>query len=99
MDNQLNISVKLNGKKFNLTIANDEKTEMIYRQAADMYNEAIQNYKFKQYEGISEKEILSMVAYNFALKFLQIKDVGLANQEDLLLTLQNINQSLDTYLE
>ena len=99
MDNQLNISVKLNGKKFNLTIANDEKTEMIYRQAADMYNEAIQNYKLKQYEGISEKEILSMVAYNFALKFLQIKDVGLANQEDLLLTLQNINQSLDTYLE
>jgi len=99
MDNQLNISVKLNGKKFNLTIPNDEKTEMIYRQAADMYNEAIQNYKLKQYEGVSEKEILSMVAYNFALKFLQIKDVGLANQEDLLLTLQNINQSLDAYLE
>ena len=74
MDNQLNISVKLNGKKFNLTIPNDEKTEMIYRQAADMYNEAIQNYKLKQYEGVSEKEILSMVAYNFALKFLQIKD-------------------------
>ncbi len=99
MDNQLNISVKLNGKKFNLTIANDEKTEMIYRQAADMYNEAIQNYKLKQYEGISEKEILSMVAYNFALKFLQIKDMGLANQEDILLTLQDINQSLDAYLE
>ena len=72
---------------------------MLYRQAADMYNEAIQNYKFKQYEGISEKEILSMVAYNFALKYLQIKDMGLDQQEDILLALQDINQSLDAYLE
>lgn len=99
MDSQLNISVKLNGKKFNLTIPNDEKTEMLYRQAADMYNEAIQNYKSKQFEGVNESDILAMVAYNFALKYLQLKNMEVSNKEDLLLTLQNINQSLDAYLE
>ncbi len=99
MNDQLNISVKLNGKKFNLKIENDEKTEMIYRQAADMYNEAVQNYKLKQYEGIDEKEILSMVAYNFAIKYLQLKKTNATEQEEILLTLQDINQSLDAYLE
>ena len=99
MNDQLNISVKLNGKKFNLKIENDEKTEMIYRQAADMYNEAVQNYKLKQYEGIEEKEILSMVAYNFAIKYLQLKKTNATEQEEILLTLQDINQSLDAYLE
>ncbi len=99
MDNQLNISVKLNGKKFNLMIENNEQTEMIYRQAADMYNEAVQNYKLKQFEGINEKEILSMVAYNFAIKYLQLKGNNTTDQEEILLTLQDINQSLDAYLE
>lgn len=99
MDNHLNISVKLNGKKFNLTIENDEKTEMIYRQAADMYNEAIQNYKLKQYEGVDEKDILSMVAYNFAIKYLNLIKNDKDTQEKILLTLQDINQSLDAYLE
>lgn len=99
MDNQLNISVKLNGKKFNLTIENDEKTEMIYRQAADIYNEAIQNYKLEKYEGIDEKNILSMVAYNFAIKYLTLTTNSKDEQEKNLSTLQNINQSLDAYLE
>ncbi len=99
MDEKLNISVNLNGKKFNLQIKNSEQEEMIYRNAADMFNETVQNYKLEQYEGIEEKDILSMVAYNYVIKYLRSDISQNKDNKDFLLTLQEINHSLDTYLE
>ena len=99
MDNQLNISVKLNGKKYNLVIPKDEKLEMLYRKAADMFNEAVHNYKLKKYEGITETDILAMVGFNYTLKFLQAENFEEKTKEEILESLQEINHSLDAYLE
>ena len=99
MDDTLNISVELNGKRFNLKIPNNERVETIYRQAANLYNEAILNYKSKQYNGIDEKDILSMVAFNFAVKYLNAIETDKDNRNEILLSLQDINQTLDAYLE
>lgn len=99
MNEQLNISVNLNGKKYNLKINNTEQEEIIYRKAADMFNETVQNYKLEQYEGVDEKDILSMVAYNFVIKFLRSDIKQNKENKNILLTLQEINHSLDTYLE
>lgn len=99
MDDTLNISVELNGKRFNLKIPNNERVETIYRQAANLYNEAILNYKSKQYNEIDEKDILSMVAFNFAVKYLNAIETDKNNRNEILLSLQDINQTLDAYLE
>jgi cell division protein ZapA (FtsZ GTPase activity inhibitor) len=95
-ENKLNITIQLDGKKFPMQIADDEQTEIVYRQAAEKVNELILKYK-TNYE-LSKDDILSMVAFHTTVNYLLLKKDRKEDTVGIAKDLQEINHLLDVYL-
>jgi len=95
-ENKLNITIQLDGKKFPMQIADDEQTEIVYRQAAEKVNELILKYK-TNYE-LSKDDILSMVAFHTTVNYLLLKKDRKEDTVEIAKDLQEINHLLDVYL-
>ena len=95
-ENKLNITIQLDGKKFPMQISNNEQTEMLYRQAAEQVNEMILRYK-TNYD-INKNDILSMVAFHMAVKYLSLEHERKEDSQEVAQHLQKINHLLDIYL-
>ena len=71
MNDKIKINLQMAGATYPLTINRED--EEIVREAAKQVNIRINAYR-EHYQNISSERIIAMVAYQFALETLQLKD-------------------------
>ena len=71
MNDKIKINLQMAGAAYPLTINRED--EEIVREAAKQVNIRINAYR-EHYQNISSERIIAMVAYQFALETLQLKD-------------------------
>lgn len=71
MDDKIKINLQLAGTSYPLTIA--RKDEEMVREAAKQVNIRLNVYR-EHYRDLSKERVIAMVAYQFALESLQMKD-------------------------
>ena len=94
MNDKIKINLHMAGATYPLTINRED--EEIVREAAKQVNIRINAYR-EHYQNISSERIIAMVAYQFALETLQLKDRN--DTEPYTAKIKELTEELESYFK
>ena len=94
MNDKIKINLQMAGATYPLTINRED--EEIVREAAKQVNIRINAYR-EHYQNISSERIIAMVAYQFALETLQLKDRN--DTEPYTAKIKELTEVLESYFK